>query len=97
MHPNSEELQEKSARILEDLSVLRASIYGPFQDNELLFILLTKLAEKQELIPFLPQIALHCAPPDTPFQPADLESLVFYCYRRQLTAFPVYVHSKSYL
>jgi hypothetical protein len=46
----------KSKEILEELSNTRKNIYGPFDDNVIIFIFMIKLLETVELIPFAKQI-----------------------------------------
>ena len=46
----------KSKEILEELSNTRRNIYGPFDDNVIIFIFMIKLLESIELIPFAKKI-----------------------------------------
>lgn len=46
----------KSKEILDELSATRRNIYGPFDDNVIVFIFMIKLLETIELIPFAKRI-----------------------------------------
>lgn len=95
-----EALNAASLQLMEEVDKVRLKIYGPYDDNILMFLYLVKIMETEELIPFVPSIISAIASNISTYVQFDigsLESVVFYCYRQRLLNNRKYLDSLGYL
>ena len=88
----------ESKRFMAELGGIRTSIYGSFQDNDILFMYLVTLLVNVEMVPYVAKIIQENSTESSLlFGISQIESVVYYCYRRKTTETPLYINNEGYL